>query len=239
MTAWPQVSGSRRQLLDRIRRMGTRTVDQLVADVGLAKNTVRTHLLKMEQLGLIERISVGTRQPGRPPLAYRVGPAGIDTFPRSEGELLTALIAFLQENGAQDLLEAFFQRVWDARRGELEGALATIRGRGLKARLRALHEVLDRNHFMPVIEISSSSSSGRRGDRKLTIRECNCPDSSAVRATRLPCELEAQFLGHVVGTPPTSVRVRTTDAEPCIFEWESLCPKFARADKRDSVRKPG
>ena len=219
MTRFSEVSGPRRELLDRIRRAGTHTVDELVTEVGWSKNTVRTHLLKMEQQGLIERVPVESNRPGRPPLAYRVAPAALGAFPTNDGELLTALINFLHDNGAQELLETFFQRVWTARDDELRAALNSIENPKLKDRLQALEVVLEQNHFLPSIEPQPQKDGPSPA---LTIRECNCPYPAAIRATHMPCELEAKFLTRVVGLPPTSIKLKSTESEPCIFQWASI-----------------
>lgn len=222
----------RRTLLETIKRHEVRTVDELVSDIGLSKNAVRTHLLKLEAQGLIERQMLSSEHPGRPRLAFRLGVSGIEAFPKSDGELLTALLNFLSEKGHEAIIEAFFQQVWLTREREFEALLARVNNPKLEDRLSTLQAVLEKHHFLPNIEMSSvdshspSKTSPTVNPRscqqtmKLSIRECNCPYPAAVRATRWPCRLESAFLGKIVGHPPSKVQIQKSPNEPCIFEWE-------------------
>jgi predicted ArsR family transcriptional regulator len=62
----------------------------------------------------------------------------------------------------------------------------------LEGRLHVLKELLDEQGFMPEIE---------RTDDRTVVRECNCPFPEAVKNTRLPCHLEAQFYETIFDTP--------------------------------------
>jgi predicted ArsR family transcriptional regulator len=62
----------------------------------------------------------------------------------------------------------------------------------------------------------------QRDGARLRILECNCPFPSAVRATREPCRLEAEFLAEIVGARPSRVEIARSEAERCCFEWDEV-----------------
>ncbi len=210
----PLDSAPRRTLLEFVKRRGAVTLDEAVAALGLSKTAVRGHLLRLEELGLLERIAASTDRPGRPPLAYRVSAQGERLFPSSDSAALTALLVFLAESGAGALLETFFAGLWAARRAEYQAELARGDGDALPDRLRALSAVLERGHFMP--RVSHDGGCG------VTVRECHCPLPAAVRATRLPCEMEARFLAGVIGAEPQSVRYASPEAPGCVYRFGDM-----------------
>lgn len=207
----PLDSAPRRALLELVKRGGAVTLDQAVEALELSKTAVRGHLLRLEELGLIERIAVSADGPGRPPLAYRISDQGQSLFPTSDSAVLTALLGFLVESGAEALLETFFAGLWAVRREEYELELARGDGEALPDRLRALNAVLERSHFMPHISVGSGHG--------VTVRECHCPFPAAVRATRLPCRMEARFLADVVGAEAQSVRYAAPGEPTCVYQF--------------------
>lgn len=209
----PLNSAPRQALLELVKRSGTFTLDQAVAAMDLSKTAVRGHLLRLEELGLVERISVPTDGPGRPPLAYQVSAQGQQLFPTSDSAVLTALLEFMVQSGAEALLQTFFANLWMARLDEYRAELVGSKGDALPERIRALSAVLERAHFMP--RISHTTGCG------VTIRECHCPFPAAVRATRLPCQMEARFLTEVIGAEPHSIRYATPENPGCVYQFSN------------------
>ncbi len=84
----------------------------------------------------------------------------------------------------------------------------------MKARLSQLQKLLEQNDFMPRIERRA-----RAGEKLVVVRECNCPLPAAVRATNIPCRLEAEFLAEAVGGTPVATHVAANRADTCRFEF--------------------
>ncbi|PKN57043.1 MAG: hypothetical protein CVU56_12955 [Deltaproteobacteria bacterium HGW-Deltaproteobacteria-14] len=218
------LNAQRTQLLDAIKREGTVSVDALVGRSDLSKTAVRAHLLTLEELGFIERAEVAGTRVGRPPLAFRVTERARPLFPSVDPELLTRLLGLLGERGHQDVIDAFFEDIWAERRREYAQELAARFGADptLSERLEVLEAVLDRGHFMPRIEVGDADEADRPGRRRrVVINECNCPFGAAVRATRVPCVLEREFLGEVVGAPPTATKFATSLSSLCVFTFDA------------------
>jgi predicted ArsR family transcriptional regulator len=210
-------SEPRAELLRLLRYRGAMSLDALSDELGLSKTATRTHALRLEGTGLIRRARPPTEGPGRPPLHYELTPAGADTFPHHEPELLERLLAFLLARGQRDTVEAFFGEVWQARRARLERAWEALPADGdpLARRLKALERVLAEDGFMPRVHAEPEG-----GSRLVVVRECNCPLPAALRATRIPCELETRFLADATGGEVERVSLATDRTETCEFRLQ-------------------
>ena len=207
-------SAVRRELLARIKRSGTARIDALVDAIGLSKTAVRGHLLRLEALGLVERVAVPGNGRGRPPLAFRVTARTQPLFPTSDGAMLTSLLQFLEQQGQQELVHAFFERLWRGRTEALNAELnRRSRGRtpGPRLRLTVLREHLERHDFMPVVRTEHGDESD------ITVEACHCPFPSVVRATRLPCRLESKFVEQALDASLVELRVANAEASSCVF----------------------
>ncbi len=211
---------TRTRILSTLKRRGRATVDDLVQALDLSKTAVRAQLLRLEEQGLISRAVPPTpAKPGRPPLTFKVTGKGDSVFPSDDGALLTRLLRFLSDTGETRIMEDFFAELWREREAEYERRLGKNKGRrdSLASRLAAAKQVLAAGNFMPRIERATSAN--RDGAPGVCIRECHCPLPAAVRATRIPCKLEAKFLERVVGTAPERVRYTTPRDPVCSFEF--------------------
>lgn len=182
-------SDTRRQLLQLVKRKGSLSLDDAMDALGMARTTVREHLLRLERNGLVERSTERSGR-GRPSLRYAMTPKGNVLFPSRDGELMNRLLAFLHEQGAEDLVHAFFETYWRERTERVKQRLEAVSEDDLDGRLELLAEILDEEGFMPQID---------RSEGTVTIRECNCPFPESVKQTRIPCRLEAAFYEAVLG----------------------------------------
>jgi predicted ArsR family transcriptional regulator len=164
----------------------------------------------------VARMSPQIAGPGRPPVHFRLTNDGGARFPTLDSELLERLLRFLDETGRNTLIVQFFQMVWSERRSVLLKRLGTddFATVGLPRRIQALQALLEESRFMPLINTTTSPESTR-----VLVRECNCPLPSAVRATRIPCRLETEFLHEVVGGESGAVSLASDRAGTCSFEF--------------------
>src|SRR5690554_2038126 len=108
------VTGSKKQILDLMKRKGRVSIDETSAHTGLAKTTLREHFLQLERDGYINRDYIRSG-PGRPSLQYRISNKGNSLFPSSESELIKKLLSFLKEQGDEQTIEDFFSVFWEER----------------------------------------------------------------------------------------------------------------------------
>lgn len=178
-------TGSKKQLLDLIKRKGTVSIDEAVVQTDLAKTTLREHFLQLERDGYIDRNYVRSG-PGRPSLEYRLTNKGNNLYPSYESVLIKDLLGYLKSRGDEDTIEDFFEAFWEDRLKKARKVMDETSENNLKRRLEALSGMLEEEGFMPEFELNEEED-------KLTIRECNCPFSEVIKETRLPCKLEALF----------------------------------------------
>ncbi|MDZ7683497.1 MAG: DeoR family transcriptional regulator [Fodinibius sp.] len=178
-------TGSKKEIIDLIKRRGTLSIDEAVERTDLAKTTLREHFLQLERDGYVERDYVRSG-PGRPSLQYQLTPKGNSLFPSSESKLLRNIINYLKANNNEQLVEDFFEDFWDQRLEEAQERINESSADSPQSKVKVLMKMLEEEGFMPEFDLDQESE-------KLTVKECNCPFSEVVKETRLPCKLEEMF----------------------------------------------
>lgn len=178
-------TGTKKNIIDLIKRSGTLSIDEAVEQMSLAKTTLREHFLQLERDGYVEREYVRSG-PGRPRLQYQLTPKGNSQFPSSESRLIRNLIKYLKSEGNEQLVENFFEDFWDQRLEEAREQIEEAGANDPVSKIRVLMEMLEEEGFMPEFDFDEESE-------KLMVKECNCPFSEVIRETRLPCKLEEIF----------------------------------------------
>ncbi|SHK69052.1 helix-turn-helix transcriptional regulator [Rhodothermus profundi] len=209
METWTLLgSDTKRQLLHLLKRRGQLTLNEAVAATGLTRPTLREHLVQLERDGLVYHTTARQRR-GRPFLLYRLTSAGAQLFPNRDGSLLGRLLCFLQKEGADDLLQRFFEQYWEER---LQAAQQRLQAADtLEKRLAVLRAFLEEEGFMPEIVCSAQG---------IEIRACNCPFWETVRHTRLPCYLEARFFEQLLGQKAVRVTYIPEGSPACRYLFE-------------------
>ena len=178
-------TGSKKEIIDLIKRSGTLSIDEAVEEIDLAKTTLREHFLQLERDGYVERDYVRSG-PGRPSLQYQLTSKGNSLFPSSESKLIRSIINYLKSKGSEQLVEDFFEDFWDQRLEEAQDRIKKSSAGDLQSKVKILMQMLEEEGFMPEFDFDES-------DESLMVKECNCPFSEVIKETRLPCKLEEMF----------------------------------------------
>ncbi|WP_445665858.1 helix-turn-helix transcriptional regulator [Fodinibius sp. AD559] len=178
-------TGSKKQIVDLIKRKGTLSIDEAVEEIDLAKTTLREHFLQLERDGYVERDYVRSG-PGRPSLQYQLTSKGNSLYPSSESKLIRNIINYLKSKGSEQLVEDFFEDFWNQRLEEAQERIKNSSAKDLESKVKLLMQMLEEEGFMPEFDFDESEES-------LTVKECNCPFSEVIKETRLPCKLEEMF----------------------------------------------
>ena len=178
-------TGSKKEIIDLIKRSGTLSIDEAVEEIDLAKTTLREHFLQLERDGYVERDYVRSG-PGRPSLQYQLTSKGNSLFPSSESKLIRSIINYLKSKGSEQLVEDFFEDFWDQRLEEAQDRIEKSSAGDLQSKVKILMQMLEEEGFMPEFDFDES-------DESLMVKECNCPFSEVIKETRLPCKLEEMF----------------------------------------------
>jgi predicted ArsR family transcriptional regulator len=178
-------TGSKKEIIDLIKRSGTLSIDEAVEEMNLAKTTLREHFLQLERDGYVERDYIRSG-PGRPSLQYQLTSKGNSLFPSSESKLIRNIIKYLKSKGSEHLVEDFFEDFWNQRLDEARDRIQESAAEDPESKIKVLMQMLEEEGFMPEFSMNES-------EQTLTVKECNCPFSEVVRETRLPCKLEELF----------------------------------------------
>ncbi len=208
------LSASKRTLLDLIKRQGSVSLDEAAEATGLARTTLREHLLKLEGEGLIGRVAE-RRGRGRPSLRFHLTEHGNLLFPARDGALLHELLDFLKREDRWNLIETFFTGFWEKRLREAEHRLDALGPEDLGGRMELLEAILREQGFMPEVQL---------GGEQIVIRECNCPFPDAVRQTRLPCRLEARFFEQLLQRAAQRVSYIPDGQPACTYTFPAEKP---------------
>lgn len=179
------LTGTKKGIIDLIKRRGILSIDEAVDEIELAKTTLREHFLQLENDGYVEREFIRSG-PGRPSLQFQLTPKGNSLFPSSESALIREIIKYLKSKGDEETIEEFFELFWDERFNKAQGRIKESSVDNIESKLSALMKMLEEEGFMPEFELNMKKET-------LRIKECNCPFSEVVKETRLPCKLEADF----------------------------------------------
>ena len=180
--------GSRRALLDRLKRGGPQEARELAAHLGVTAMAARQHLYALEAEGIVAT----ERQPrprGRPVKLWRLTEAAAPFFPDGHAELTLGLLdAMTEAFGARGLGKLI------AARSEAQRAAygARIRpGWPLKRRVEALARIRSEEGYM-----AEARATGRG---VYLLVENHCPICAAARACRGLCQRELELFREVLG----------------------------------------
>jgi predicted ArsR family transcriptional regulator len=177
-------SDTKRQLLKLMKRQGEITLHDAVEAIDRTRPTLRDHLNQMGRDGLVARRSEQQGR-GRPSMCYRLTPVGERLFPQREGTVFADFLAYLQEQGREGLIEAFFESFWETQLEEVKRRVdGPVETADREQVLDVLEAVLREEGFMPEI---------RFDEGQVTVRECNCPFAQVVETTEMPCSFEKCF----------------------------------------------
>jgi len=179
------LTGSKKILLELLKKNGKMPIDEVVEKTGLAKTTIREHLTQLERDGLVDK-SYDRSGPGRPGLQFQVSGRGDREFPSKENEMTRELLRYIKKEKGEDLLEEFFQQFWEKRYRDAQSRMNDFSKDDVPGRRNALKQMLEEEGFMPVFESFDNED-------EFKIKECNCPFKEIVKETRIPCRLEEEF----------------------------------------------
>ena len=191
------------------------SASDLAERLSLHPNTVRPHLDRMREAGLVEVEPIHRGTVGRPQLRYSLAPGapGLGLDPPAH-TLLAGLLAALAEQIGADRLDA-------ANLGRRWGTEATGRRQSGRGCLAALVSELDRLGFDPV---ESELGGGGAGTRRVRVDFLHCPFRELAEAyPELVCHLHRGIVEGVVvkcgrnGQPAGMVEDFRTlvDRDPC------------------------
>ncbi|MCM3871509.1 MAG: ArsR family transcriptional regulator [Pyrinomonadaceae bacterium] len=178
--------GSTRGRIVTLLRGTTRTVNELVEELGLTDNAVRAHLLSLERDGLVTQSGIqrGTRKPH---FAYELSAEAEHLFPKAYDALLNQLITVLKTRLTPSALEDVLREVG---RSLAASQISPAQNGDLESRAR---------RALGVLEAIGGSARLEKEGAKLFIRSGSCPLATAVAAHPEVCQLAEALLVEITG----------------------------------------
>ncbi|MGE3856382.1 MAG: helix-turn-helix transcriptional regulator [Dehalococcoidia bacterium] len=208
------MQATRQQILDFLRQHGEGSVRDLGAHLGLTATGVRQHLAILERESYV--VSRELRgHVGRPALTYRLTPTAEALYPKSYGELASALL----ESARATLREDDYQRLVEGAAETLASPhLPVLVGLSPAERVEAACGVLRSQDVVVTCE-----SDGGGG---YVLVERTCPFRDAASRHESVCGMHEALIGRLVGMKATLVSTLAGGADQCVYH---LVPANAAA----------
>lgn len=188
--------GTRRALLDRLKRAGPQDAEGLGAHLGVTAMAVRQHLYALEAEGIVAAREA-PRPLGRPVKLWALSDNAEAFFPDGHAELTLGLLSAMGEAFGPSGLDRLL-----AVRTQAQGrayAVRVHRHKTLKRRLEALAEIRSEEGYMAEVR-----KDGR--DTYLFV-ENHCPVCAAARVCQGLCRGELELFRAVLGPQVTVERI--------------------------------
>jgi len=190
--------GSRRALLDRLKRAGPQQARDLAAHLGVTAMAARQHLYALEAEGIV----VAGQQPrprGRPVKLWRLTGAAEPFFPDGHAELTLGLL--------DAMTEAFGPRGLDKLVAARTAAQRAAYGKRirhhwpLKRRVEALAKIRAEEGYMAEVRPGGRDEGPVPGAKRgiYLLVENHCPICAAAKACRGLCRRELELFQEVLG----------------------------------------
>ena len=170
-------------------RGGERTVNDLVAEIGLTDNAIRSHLEALERRGLVCRSGFrpGTRKPHH---AYKLTPEARRIFFEACEPLLNDLLAVLSSRVPRQKLREMLREAGN--RLAAAHPLPRARATGKKERI---------DHALAVLKELGGRAAVEQEEGKLVIRSAHCPWAVLTAKHAEVCLVGETLLSQLVGVP--------------------------------------
>ena len=189
-------SGSRRALLDRLKRAGPQQARDLATHLGVTAMAVRQHLYALEAEGIVAT-EQQARPRGRPIKLWRLTEAAEPFFPDGHAELTLGLLdAMTGAFGTRGLDKLVAARTTAQRAAY--GARIQPRW-PLKRRVEALAKIRAEEGYMAEARPGGPDDGPNGGRGVYLLVENHCPICAAARACRGLCQRELELFQEVLG----------------------------------------
>jgi predicted ArsR family transcriptional regulator len=236
-----QVSGAKRRLLERLKRVDSATATELAADFGLTATAVRQHLEDLTRTGLVEATTAEPGGRGRPAQLWKLTPLAASLFPDRHADLTVSLLESIRET----LGEAGIDAVIAARtRSQMAAYRAVLPDPGstpVAERVKALAHVRTVEGYMAEAAPGRGGGAGDRagdgdgdGDGSFVLVEHHCPICEAAESCQSLCRGELALFQTVLGDDVTVERTHHLLAGDLRCAYR-ITPKPTRGNRR---RKP-
>jgi predicted ArsR family transcriptional regulator len=222
-----QVSGAKRRLLERLKRVDSATATELAADFGLTPTAVRQHLEELTRTGLVEATIAEPGGRGRPAQLWKLTPLAASLFPDRHADLTVSLLESIRETLGEAGLDAVVAARTRSQMAAYRAVLPEPKATSIADRVSALAHVRTVEGYM------AEAAPGDEDGGYLLV-EHHCPICEAAESCQSLCRGELALFQTVHGDDVTVERTHHLLAGDLRCAYR-IRPKPARRSKR---RKP-
>ncbi|MCP2013823.1 putative ArsR family transcriptional regulator [Deinococcus sp. HSC-46F16] len=193
-TPAPAPERTKPRLLERLKRAGPQTVQDLAANLGISVPGARRHLLDLQEQGLIEARTERPGGRGRPQHVFVLTDRGEATFPKTYSALCVDVLRHLQALYGDEAVT----QVLGARSAELTAQVQAA----LPAELPPEERIARFAAWLTELGFDAVAEPGARAGEWL-IAERNCPNLTVARRFPELCHSELRLFTDVLGVPVT------------------------------------
>lgn len=188
------MQATRQQILEILQQHGEATVDEIVRDLQTKRGsitavTVRHHLTKLQQDGLIEAPQTQHRSaPGRPRHVYRLSHLGAARLPNNYQQLAKNLLQQVEANFGQDQVNVIIEGITDNMAAD-----ASIPPGTFHDRLEAVTHYLNEHGY---------DASWEAQEGGYLLHTSNCPYHQISHENEALCQLDMRLVAKMLGVVP-------------------------------------
>jgi predicted ArsR family transcriptional regulator len=203
------VSGAKRRLLERLKRVDAATAIELASDFGLTPTAVRQHLEDMARGGLVEAETAAPAGRGRPAQRWRLTPLAASLFPDRHADLTVSLLEAIRETLGEDGIAAVVSARTKSQLAAYRAVLPDPAVASVEERVEALAHVRTVEGYMAeTVAEEPGSVTGTDDEAGLLLIEHHCPICEAADSCQGLCRSELELFRTVLGDDVTVDRVQ-------------------------------
>ncbi|MFZ9629137.1 MAG: helix-turn-helix transcriptional regulator [Ilumatobacteraceae bacterium] len=182
------LTGAKRRIIDRLKRVDTCTAPELAHEFGLTDTAIRQHLEALEAAGLVERRMEPAAGRGRPPVHWHLTPDASSLFADRHADLTVDLITSIRDSLGDDALRTVVAARADRQRLAYAEVLAPIDG--VAQRVQALAELRSTEGYLAEAVVD---------DGEVLLVEHHCPIGDAASTCEHLCAAELDVFRTALG----------------------------------------
>ncbi|MGH9247525.1 MAG: helix-turn-helix transcriptional regulator [Acidimicrobiales bacterium] len=219
-----QVSGAKRRLLERLKRVDAATAAELASDFGLTPTAVRQHLEDLARAGLVAAETAEPVGRGRPAQHWKLTPLAASLFPDHHADLTVSLLEAIRETLGDEGIDAVVDARTRTQLAAYRAVLPDPSSASVGERVRALAHVRTVEGYM--------AEAAPQGDEEsYLLVEHHCPICEAAESCQGLCRGELELFRTVLGDDVTVDRTQHLMAGDLRCAYR-VAPKRARQPSR-------
>jgi predicted ArsR family transcriptional regulator len=188
MSEAADLSGAKRRIVERLKRVDSATAPELAAEFGLTDTAVRQHLEALEAAELVARSSAPSTGRGRPPTHWSLTPSAGALFADRHSDLSIDLIESVRSSLGEAALATVISARVDRQAQQYSQAVSTVAP--VAERVEVLARLRNAEGYLAEVV---------HHDDALGLVEHHCPIRGAAEACDDLCDAELDLFRKVLG----------------------------------------